>query len=180
MLRLSSLEVLGLALITFFLSLYMMPFLAFRGIQPDLWIVLILFYAFRVNWKRVPAFAMAVGCLRDLLSVRVFGVEIFALGVSALLLSYVVGKIERELAWILLASAFLFSLFYDLLRLGTVAYFSAGFELEWLHVARSAATAFYSTAVLLLAFSLFELLTGTREFRWDHEWLESDAGAGDR
>ena len=159
-----------LVFLVFFLSLYIVaPVLSIRGIQPDLWVLLLLFYAFRVNWKKMPFFAFFIGLLKDFLSTRFFGLETFSLGILAILLSYVMGKVEREDPVTFVVSAFLFSLFYEWMLCAGFVITSGSYTLLPYFFLRSFWSAVYTVAVFPPAFLVFQFFTEERRF--------SDGGA---
>ncbi|MBI4549466.1 MAG: rod shape-determining protein MreD [Candidatus Omnitrophica bacterium] len=111
--RVFSVKSILLVLAVFLISLYALPFIEIRGIKPDFWVLIVLFYAFRADWRTVPFFAFLIGLIKDILSPRYFGVEIFTLGMAALILSYTLGKLERQDPWVVVLSATAFSLIYE-------------------------------------------------------------------
>ena len=77
--------------------------------RPDLFLILIIFWAFVINQRTVPQVSLVMGLVRDLLSSSFFGVETltyFAVGCLVSLLSL---KIDRQNLWIRGGVSFLFS-----------------------------------------------------------------------
>ncbi len=162
MLRLSSRKLIILVLVVFFLSLYAIPFFKIREIQPDLWILLVLFYAFRVDYKRAPLFSLGIGLLKDILSTRFFGLEIFSLGMVTILLSYVLGKIERDEPVNLIVSAVVYSLLYEMLACAGFVFLNGSYDLLPEFLARSCWRSFYTVVSFPLAFPFFEAIAEGR------------------
>ncbi len=165
MIRVPRSKLILLVFLVFFLSLYFTaPVLSIRGIQPDLWVLLLLFYAFRVDWKKAPLFAFTLGLLKDFLSIRFFGLETFTLGAAAILLSFVLGKVERDDPLNFVVSAFLFSLLYEWMLCAGFALTSGSYALLPYFFARSFWTAVYTVAVFPFAFLIFQYVAEDRRF----------------
>lgn len=163
MIRVPKRKIVLLFFLVFFLSLYVVtPVVNVRGIGPDLWVLLLLFYAFRIDWKRSPLFAFSIGLLKDLLSAHFFGLETFALGASAILLSYVLGKVERDDPLIFTVSAFLFTLVYEWIVCAGFALTSDAVPLLPYFLARSFWSAVYTVAVFPFAFLVFQSIAEDR------------------
>ncbi len=162
MFRLSAAKLIVLTVVTFFLDLYIAPFLTINGIKPDLWILLLLFYAFRVDWKRAPILAFGIGLMKELLSTRFFGIEIFSLGIPTLLLSYLIGKVEREDPIILISSAAIFSFAYELLSLASFVYLKGAYALLVDLLIRALWISLYTIVSFPLFFSFLEYLASPR------------------
>lgn len=139
-------------------SLYFLPYLGIQGVCPDGWVLFTLYYAFRVDWKRAPLLALAVGLFKDLMSLRPFGIEIFSLGCVTLILSYVLGKLDREEPVIQVTAVVLFSLLYEVLRTVSLG-FLGGFEILPSDVAvRPLGVALYTLVAYPAAFFLFDVV----------------------
>lgn len=154
-----------LVFFVFFISLYVTgPLLSLHGIQPDLWVLLVLFYAFRVEWKRVVLFAFFIGLVRDFLSTRFFGLETFTLGFSAIVLGFALGKVERDDPLTTSVSAFLFSLLYEWMNCVGWAVTGGDYALLPGLLIRSFWAAVYTVAVFPAAFIVFQHMTEERRF----------------
>lgn len=154
-----------LVFLVFFLSLYLLPFFAVRGVKPDLGVLLVLFYAFRVDHKKAPLFSFGVGFLKDLFSTRFFGIEIFSLGFVTLLLSYVLGKVEREEPINLVVSTALFSVLYEILACASYIFLNGDYSLWPEFVIMSLWRSLYTVAVFPAFFILFQSIAEGRRNR---------------
>jgi len=109
-----------LTLLAFAANLYMAPWIAIGNIKPDLVLLLMLFYFFRVNWKRAPLIAVFLGLFRDVFSTRLFGVETLALGLATWITSAFVGKFEREDPLLMIPIAWIFCVLYEIIAWTTL------------------------------------------------------------
>lgn len=87
----------------------LMPFIAVKGISPDLIFLLIAFYAFAIDHRDIVWIAFSIGLCRDFLSHTFFGLETASLVCSSLLLKYAVAQFNRKDYFIILLSIYLFS-----------------------------------------------------------------------
>ena len=95
--------------VLFWAELSLLPFFLIRGIKPDLPFVVLAFYAFRVNWKRVVTFAFWVGLIQDLLVNSFFGLHAASYVLGSLALQFFALRFDRDKLWIQMASLFCFS-----------------------------------------------------------------------
>jgi rod shape-determining protein MreD len=150
----------------FMISLYALPFIEIRGVKPDFWVLLVLYYAFRADWRAVPFFAFVVGFIKDILSPRYFGIEIFCLGMAALLLSYTLGKLERQDPLVIVLSASAFSLLYEIgICLGYV-FVNATYDLTGILLLRALWISIYTLFCFPPVFFLFDHLADLRRNYW--------------
>ena len=169
MFRLSTGKLALLFFLTFFLTVYFVPFLNLGGMAPDLWNLLILFYAFRVDWKKVSMLALAAGWMKDLISLRFFGIEIFSLGILSLLLNYAVSKLEREDPLIGILCVFLFCLLDEWLSVGSVLFLKGQAAFCLPLFTRGFWSAVYTLAVYPLVFMFFSYLGEPRRRNYQRE-----------
>lgn len=102
-----------------FLLLLIVPLEIFLGrhlevfsMRPDLFIVLIVFWAFVVDRRIILQLALFLGFFRDIFSSGFFGVETLSYFLVGCLILSISLKIEKQSAWIRLAVLFLSSLVY--------------------------------------------------------------------
>lgn len=162
MLRLSTAKLVLIVTLTFFISLYLVPFIAIRGCRPDLLLLFVIFYSFRVSWKQAPFVALGIGVLKDLLSLRMFGIETFALVAAGVLASFVMGVVEREESVILMTGAFLYSLFYEWVCAAEYAFVCRSFSVFSEQAVRGVWNSLYTMLLLPLLFSFFERIAAGR------------------
>ena len=97
------------------LELSLLPLVTIGQIKPDLFLIFIAFYAFRINWRRVVTLAFFVGLIQDLLTNSFFGLETASYVGGAILLRFFALRFDRDKRWIQWASLFTFSWFRLLL-----------------------------------------------------------------
>ncbi len=97
------------------LELSLIPLFSIGQIKPDLFLIFIAFYAFRINWRRVVTLAFFVGLIQDLLTNSFFGLETVSFIGGALLLRFFALRFDRDKRWVQLASLFTFSWLSSLL-----------------------------------------------------------------
>ena len=95
--------------ILFWVELSLLPLISIRMIKPDLPSVLLAFYAFRINRKRVTLLAFLVGVIQDLFSNSFFGLHTASYMCGALLLQFFALRFDRDKLWIQMTSLFCFS-----------------------------------------------------------------------
>ena len=93
----------------FWAELSLLPFFSIYDVKPDLPFVVLAFYAFRVNWKRVVIFAFLVGFIQDLLTNTFFGLHTASYVAGSLALQFFALRFDRDKLWIQMASLFCFS-----------------------------------------------------------------------
>lgn len=103
------------ALILIWIEASLLPYFAIRNIKPDLIFILIAFYAFQVDWKRLVPLAFLLGVIRDLMTNAFFGVETASLVGGAFLLQFFADQFDRDERWLQLSGLFTFSCFTLLL-----------------------------------------------------------------
>ncbi|HNV85839.1 MAG TPA: rod shape-determining protein MreD [Candidatus Omnitrophota bacterium] len=143
-------------------SLYLFPSFAIGGIKPDFLLLFLIFYSFRISWKQAPLVAFLIGIIKDVFSVRVFGLETFSLVSSGFLARYLMGKIEREDFLILVSGGFVYAMFYESVCAAEYAFLERSFAVFSAQLVRGFWSALYTVCFLPLAFVLFEKLSGGR------------------
>ena len=93
------------------LELSLLPFFSVWGVKPDLFFVFLVFYAFRINWKRVIGLALILGLAKDFLTHSFFGLEAASHTAGAVLLQFLAVRFDRDKRWVQLAGLFSFSWF---------------------------------------------------------------------
>ena len=91
------------------IELSLLPLLTVGGIKPNFFYVFLVFYAFRINWKRLVALSLMVGLIQDFMTNSFFGLETASVVGAAILLRFLAMRFDREKAWIQLASLFCFT-----------------------------------------------------------------------
>jgi len=122
----------------------------------------VIFYSFRVSWKQAPLVAIGVGILKDILSLRMFGIETFALVSAGILASFVMGVVEREESVILMTGAFLYSLFYEWVCAAEYAFISRSFAVFSEQAVCGFWNSLYTVLFLPLIFPVFERIAAGR------------------
>ena len=101
------------------LKLSVIPLMSFKQIKPELFFILLAFYAFRIHWKFVVPLAFFVGFLQDLITNSFFGLETASYVAGATALRFFAMRFDRDKRWIQLGGLFSFSwltlLLYSLL-----------------------------------------------------------------
>ena len=97
--------------VLFWAELTLLPFFSMGEVKPDLPSVLLAFYAFRVNWKRVVVLAFLVGLIQDLLTNTFFGLHTASYVGGSLAIQFFALRLDRDKLWIQMASLFCFSFF---------------------------------------------------------------------
>jgi len=80
------------------------------SIRPDFFLIFLVFYAFRINWKPIVPIAFVLGVSKDIFSNSFFGVETASLALGAVFLEFLAVRFDREKRWIQLSTLFSFSL----------------------------------------------------------------------
>jgi len=162
MLKLAPPRIIFIVLLTSLASLYLFPLFAICGIKPDFLLLFLIFYSFRVSWKQAPVLAFLIGAIKDILSVRVFGMETFALVSAGFLARYLMGKIEREDFLILVSGGFVYSMFYEFVCAAEYAFFERSFTVFSSQMVRGFWSSLYTVCFLPAAFVFFEKFSGDR------------------
>lgn len=138
------------------LELSVLPFFSVWGVKPDFFFVFLVFYAFRINWKRVIGLAFMLGLAKDLLTHSFFGLEAASLTAGAVLLQFLAVRFDREKKWVWLAGLFSFSWFT--LIAYSLAAWAAGAPYRWAGgtVHQSFWIAAYTTLAGLALFPVLE------------------------
>ena len=108
--RLFSGKIFVLTLFFLLLEVVFLPYLNFGGYAPSPLLILVVFYAFYINWEKVPQYAILVGFLKEIFSSSMFGLQIVSFCLGALILRFLLRKVERENIAMQLAATFFFSL----------------------------------------------------------------------
>lgn len=106
--------------------------------------------------------AFLIGAIKDILSVRVFGMETFALVSAGFLARYLMGKIEREDFLILVSGGFVYSMFYEFVCAAEYAFFERSFTVFSSQMVRGFWSSLYTVCFLPAAFVFFEKFSGDR------------------
>jgi len=88
-----------LIFLTFFLlllELTLLPFVSVQGARPDLFFILLVFYALFIRPNKTFPFAVFLGVIREFFSGTLLGLQTIAFGFSGILLWLMVLKMERE------------------------------------------------------------------------------------
>ncbi|MBI4395224.1 MAG: rod shape-determining protein MreD [Candidatus Omnitrophica bacterium] len=137
-------------------ELSLLPFFSIRQIKPEVGLIFLVFYAFRINWKSVVKLAFLIGILEDLITNSFFGLHTASYMGGALLVQFFAIRLDREKRWIHLASLFSVSWFSLLLYLlfaflvQDLRYWDERIFLQTFFIA------IYTTAVGFFLFPLFE------------------------
>ena len=137
-------------------QLSFLPLFSVGQIKPDFFFMFIVYYAFRIDWKRVVSLAFLVGLLEDLMTNSFFGLETASYVGGAILLRFIAIRFERDKLWIQLASLFCFSWTALILFLVVSALIHGRFLLDEWGLVKTFLISAYTTAVGSLAFPLFE------------------------
>ena len=137
-------------------ELSFLPACSIQGIKPDFFFSFLVFYAFRIHWKRVVALAFLIGLIQDLLSNSFFGLQTASYVGGATLLRFCAIRLDRNKLWIQLVSLFLFSWFTLNLYLGgSFLIQNYGVFDQWIFT-KTFLIAVYTTAAGAFLFPLFE------------------------
>lgn len=99
-------RIIVLTLLFLLLDVVLIPHFGLRNYSPSFLLVLVVFYAFYVDWENVPYFAFLVGLLREVFSNSAFGLQIISFLIGAFVLRFLLRKVDREsLSMQLLATA---------------------------------------------------------------------------
>lgn len=96
-------------LILVWLELTIFPFFFIWGIKPDLFLLFLAFYAFRIDRRGIIPLAFLLGFVKDLLTHSFFGLETASHAAGAVLLQFFAVRFDRDERWIQLAGLFSFS-----------------------------------------------------------------------
>ena len=96
--------------VLFWAELSLLPLFTIKYIKPDLPSVLLAFYAFKVNWKRLISFAFIIGLIQDFLTNSFFGLHTASYVMGSLALQFFALRLDRDKLWIQMASLFNFTL----------------------------------------------------------------------
>lgn len=147
-----SLILLGLLWLEFSL----LPILTVGQIKPDFFLIFLVFYAFRINWKRIVTLAFFVGLIQDLTTNSFFGLETASCVGASVLLRFVAIRLDRDKTWIQGLSLFCFSWL-------ALTFFSLGASLtqgtlpaDSSMVLKNFSVSVYTTAAGFLLFPLLE------------------------
>lgn len=157
MFRLSTSRLIVLLAILLFAAFYSVPFISIRGVVPDVLVLFVVFYCFRISWKTAPWVGVGVGFLKDMFSTHAFGLEMFALGWTSLLASLVIGQIEREDGFLLMLTAFFFTFIYNVIFVLALSYLRAEPLLISHHFWKITGASFYNMLFCPVLFFLFEM-----------------------
>ena len=138
------------------LELSVVPFFSVGGIKPDLFFVFLVFYAFRINWKRVIGLALILGLIKDFLTNSFFGLEAASQTAGAVLLQFLAMRFDRDKPWIQLAALFSFSWFALVLYSAAAWIAQAPYRLDGSMAVKSLLIAGYTTAAGFLLFPILE------------------------
>ena len=124
--------------------------------KPNFPFLFLVFYAFRVQWKRLVTLAFGLGLALDLLTNVHFGLQTASLVVGAVILKFFAVRFDRDKRWIQLACLFSFS-WSALLGFALLSVFVEGPNRmnEWM-LGESVFASLYTTAVGACLFPLLE------------------------
>lgn len=120
--RLFSGKVLTAVLAAAVLDICVMPL--FGPVRPVLGYLLAVYAVFFAESGKVKGVALLVGLLRDLAGIEPLGVETLVLLAAAMVLAFIVPKIERESLWTRMGICFVFVFSVFLVRLAFSAFLS--------------------------------------------------------
>lgn len=101
-------RMLAVSVLIIWIQLAFVPFIAIKGMMPDLMFLLVAFYAFAIDHRDALWVAFFLGLCRDFLTHTFFGIETASFVCGALLLQYAVAQFNRRDIFIILISVFLF------------------------------------------------------------------------
>ena len=90
-------------------ELSLLPIVTIGSIRPDFFLVFLVFYAFRIDYRSVVELAFFLGLLRDLFTTTSFGLETASFVLGGVFLRSIAIQFDREKRWIQLASLFMCS-----------------------------------------------------------------------
>ena len=141
-------QLIFLTLFALLLELTVVPLFQVQGAKPDLFFILLAFYAFFIYPARTPHFAVFLGLVRELFSGSMLGLETIAYGLSGLMLWLFVSKMERENLYN--QGAVLFS--YSLLNLMILGILTMNLS--------DTSLTFYPTLIKILSVSIYTCFVG--------------------
>ena len=145
------------------------PFFTVAGVKPGFLLIFLVFYTFRINWKRVASLAFLAGFSRDLLANSFFGLETASYVCGSILLRFLAGRFDRQKRWIQLASLFAFSWASLLLFSGFAFLVQEPYPLTPAALSKTFLASIYTVG---LGAFLFPLLEKWFRFTWHEKQYE--------
>ncbi|MBI1977591.1 MAG: rod shape-determining protein MreD [Candidatus Omnitrophica bacterium] len=144
-----------LAILVWF-ELSLLPLFSILQIKPDLFLIFLTFYAFRIDWNQIIPLAFLLGIVQDLVTNSLFGLETASYVGGAMLLHFFAVRFDREKRWIQLASLFCVSwLILILFSVFSILMEGHRIPLEWVFT-KTFLIAIYTTALGAACFPVFE------------------------
>lgn len=99
-------------LVIVFFEIFFGRILEIFGFRPDLFLIVIVFWAFVINRHTAPQIAIVLGLIRDFFATGFFGAETLSYFLCAVFISVVSLKLNRQNYWMRGFTCFIFSLLH--------------------------------------------------------------------
>ena len=109
-------------IILFWCEISISSWLKIQQSRPDFFLLFLVFYAFRIEWRNLIALGLLLGLTRDFFSNSYFGLETASFVASAVILQWVVPRLDREKNWVHWGTLLVVSFFNSVLYLAFLSF----------------------------------------------------------
>lgn len=156
MYRILSVKVIFLALLFTVADMTISPLFQVGGLRFYFTILFIFYTAYHNGWHRILPLSFLVGLLRDLLGSQLFGIEMMSFVLAALLLDFVLQKMERGFFSLWVALCFLFTSLVLCLELLSTAFLTGQIQISWYVLALAFGSGFYTAVAMPFYFAAID------------------------
>ncbi len=138
------------------------PLIQIGDIRPDFLFLFVVFFAFFLDHRRTILCAFLLGCFKDFLTNRFFGLEAASFVLGAAILNEIASRFDREDPWVQSWSTFLFSFSALMIFQFLSGVVEEHASLNLFSLLKSFWISVYTTTLTLPAFSMFRSIVRLR------------------